>query len=63
MSVTAARGFTAAAIAAGIRPDGDLGPAVVGHGPRRAAAGTGTTVIRADDPSAAYVHENSENAS
>ncbi|MGW3989571.1 bifunctional glutamate N-acetyltransferase/amino-acid acetyltransferase ArgJ [Streptomyces sp. NPDC004830] len=44
MSVTAARGFTAAGVAAGIKPDGALDTAlVVGTGPRCAAAGVFTS--------------------
>ncbi|WP_369193167.1 bifunctional glutamate N-acetyltransferase/amino-acid acetyltransferase ArgJ [Streptomyces djakartensis] len=44
MSVTAARGFTAAGVAAGIKPDGALDLAlVVTTGPRRAAAGVFTS--------------------
>ncbi|MEU5979503.1 bifunctional glutamate N-acetyltransferase/amino-acid acetyltransferase ArgJ [Streptomyces sp. NPDC047315] len=43
MSVTAARGFTAAGVAAGIKSNGALDLAlVVNHGPRRAAAGVFT---------------------
>ena len=43
MSVTAAKGFTAAGIAAGIKENGNPDLALVGNdGPRRAAAGVFT---------------------